>query len=300
VSAPPRPSLDASELERLYARSDARAAFYLLSIALALGLALALASCGKGGIVAAIVLVGALQHHLSIVHHEANHFLLFRGRLWNEAVGALAGYAVGFTMAYRSIHLEHHRLLGQDGDPDAENYVRYPLSRLGLAGSVLWNLSGLATARQFLRQTVLRPRSAPGAKASSWKELPLLVLTQAAIAAGFWAAGGFELYLLLWVLPLVTIAKTLAQLRNIAEHTLLRDNGDPELSRYRTIRVGWIEWFFFAPMNFNFHAEHHLYPGIPFHHLPGAHRLLAARPEYARAVCLHDGYLSFLLTRAVR
>ena len=111
------------------------------------------------------------------------------------------------------------------------------------------------------------------------------------------AVSGWEYYLLLWVLPLVTVAKTLTHFRNVVEHAQLRDVGDPELSRYRTVLCNPAEGFFFAPMNFNYHAEHHLYTGIPYHRLPRCHALLREHPRYLEVVEVEKGYLSFLFNK---
>jgi len=76
-------------------------------------------------------------------------------------------------------------------------------------------------------------------------ELAGLVVTQSLIFTAFAAAGVWHLYLLLWLAPLATCAKTLANLRNLAEHVHVPD--DPgQLPRWRTLRCNPIEWFFFA------------------------------------------------------
>ena len=75
------------------------------------------------------------------------------------------------------------------------------------------------------------------------------------------------------------------------------DVGDPELSRYRTVLCNPAEGFFFAPMNFNYHAEHHLYTGIPYHQLPRCHALLSEHPRYPEVVEVERGYLSFLFNK---
>jgi fatty acid desaturase len=89
----------------------------------------------------------------------------------------------------------------------------------------------------------------------------------------------------------------MTHLRNMARHVMVRDVGDPELSRYRTTLVGPVERFFLAPMHFNYHAEHHFYPMIPWHNLPEAHRILSRHPHYANVVDVQNGVLRFILTR---
>ena len=135
---------------------------------------------------------------------------------------------------------------------------------------------------------------------TSRRDLLGLAAAQLGVLALFWAIGHPTLYVALWLLPLVTLTKTLTHLRNIARHAQVRDVGDPELSRYRTTLVGPIERFFFAPMNFNYHAEHHFYPMIPWHNLSEVHRLLSRHPAYAEAVETERGVLRFIFRKAVR
>jgi len=290
---PARPQLTREESRKLHKRENLRPALHVTLV--------------FGGIVAlqwaaiqnptpwmyalCFVLMGGLQHHLSIVQHEANHWLLFANRTLNEIIGALASYSIGFTMAYRHQHFEHHRRLGEETDPDLVNYRRYPGTRSYAVWDLFLHLSGIAAAKQFLAQE--------SRQKGSVIDTLLMALTQAFILGLFWRAGHWENYFILWILPLMTITKTLAHFRNVAEHIQLRDNGDPELSRYRTIRCGLIEKFFFAPLNFNYHAEHHFYPQIPYYHLPEVHALLSNKSEYASAVQIAPTYLGILLKKTI-
>ena len=296
-----RPKLDADTLADLYRRDDRRSLLACVSVAGAIAAVLTAYELERSALTFAVcfLLIGALQHHLSIIQHEANHFLLFADRRCNEWVGALAGFAVGFTMTYRRTHLKHHQTLGDEIDPDLANYRDYPLSPGRFLVDVAKNLSGFGAVRQAMAQTLLG--KAPGAQDGrrDWGVLGLAG-TQAGILGVFLLSGHPLDYLLLWLLPLITVSKTLTHFRNVVEHTQLRDVGDPELSRYRTIRCSWLEGFFFAPMNFNYHAEHHFYPGIAYHRLPEAHARMRALPEYSGAVDVQEGYLSFLLREAIR
>jgi len=72
------------------------------------------------------VVIGALQHRLSIFLHECLHFTLFKNRKLNIIVGKVSSYLIFLSWSYRKIHLNHHNYLGHDEDPDAENYIHYP------------------------------------------------------------------------------------------------------------------------------------------------------------------------------
>jgi len=290
-----RPRVAAAVLDELYARSDRRAALYVAATAFAIAAiwALNLATPRPWILLPSIVLIGALQHHLSIIHHEAVHYLLFRSRFINELVGTAAASVVGFTMAYRTHHLQHHRLLGQPEDPDLEAYVQYPVKRPRLILNILWHLCGGAAIVQFIRQSQRSRAAAKTGGATAPLQLFGIALAQLFLLGFFALLGRPDLYFLLWLVPLLTVAKTLTHVRSVVEHTV-GAAPDGRSTRYRTILCGPVERFFFAPMNFNYHAEHHFYPAIPYHHLADAHRALADDPVYRERVQLRDGYLRFL------
>jgi fatty acid desaturase len=82
-------------------------------------------------------------------------------------------------------------------------------------------------------------------------------------------------YLVLWVLPLVTVVQAILRLRAIAEHGATTDFSSP-LTAARTNAVpGWLAWLIF-PHAVNFHIEHHLYAAVPFYRLPALHREMRA------------------------
>ena len=232
----------------------------------------------------AFILMGGWQHHLAVLHHEAVHYLLFRNRKLNEWVARyFLGYPVGLTMGYRRIHLAHHRHLGDEGDPDLPNYAGFPARLAKLLTVAARNLSGVSVWSQAQLE---RSNDTP-------REIAGLVATQLAVFSLFALAGSWQLYLTLWLLPLATWTKTLTHLRNLVEHVEV-PTGPRQVSRWRTIYCGAIEGFFVAPLNFNYHAEHHLYPQVPFYNLARLHRRLIESPRYREQIDIRKGYLRFL------
>lgn len=298
-----RPKLSRSQLAELRARGNLRPALHVVAVSATIVAVLALFAWAPHPLIfiPCCLVIGALQHHLSIIQHEAVHFLLFTNRRANNLVGTAAAHLIFFTMEYRSIHLKHHRSLGHDDDPDLHNYVNYPNDRGYVIRDAVRHLSGLAAVQQFVHQTmraVHDRRDAPARSRTVFRRLTPglagIAVTQAALLGVFLWLGRWEHYVLLWILPLLTVAKSLTHFRNVVEHAQVRDLGDPEFSRLRTILCSPLEAFFFAPMNFNYHAEHHFYMGIPYHQLPRCHALLAAQPVYTDVVEIERGYLRFL------
>ncbi len=249
-------------------------------------------------LILAFVLMGAFQHHLSVIHHESIHYLLFRSRKLNEWVGRVLGaYPLGFTMAYRQTHLAHHFHLGHDDeDPDYPNYASFPATWRVILPALIRDMIGLSAARQLMSMSLRKRKftSCLGDKPAR-KELLGVALTQLAMFLLLVYVGHGTLYFLIWLLPLSTWTRVLTRLRSIAEHVDVAGN-DHALPRWRTLYCNPIESFFLAPMNFNYHAEHHLYPHVPFYHLPCLHRRLMQNDQYASQIDIRRGYLRFLLT----
>jgi fatty acid desaturase len=82
--------------------------------------------------------------------------------------------------------------------------------------------------------------------------------------------AGLKLMFWCWLLPCF-FGPALTWILQIAEHADCTRDGNG-LTNTRTLEVpGFVRFVYW---NMNYHAEHHLYPMFPFHHLPEAHELL--------------------------
>ena len=83
-------------------------------------------------------------------------------------------------------------------------------------------------------------------------------------------------------------------IRSVAEHfgELAYDHN---LTSSRTVKANWLERFFLSPHNVGYHLEHHLYPGVPFYHLPKLHKLLMGKKEYSQKAHITKGYVTGLM-----
>lgn len=246
------------------------------------------------------ILIAGLQHQLFNIQHEAVHKNLFSNKFINDLAGSFIAFTIFFTMSYRTHHLGHHKYLGKDGDTDLDKYIDYPNSLKFFLTDLLKCLTGISAVTQFLKSNVFSSKKINlNKKAFDWQIIGILV-TQAIFFSLLWKYSSPHTYFLLWILPLLTLTKTLSHFRNVAEHILLNDKGDPETSRYRTIIGNPIETFFFAPVNFNYHAEHHLYVTIPYYNLPKVHKILSKQQEYKRNIDLEYGYLNFIFSKVIQ
>ena len=102
-------------------------------------------------------------------------------------------------------------------------------------------------------------------------------------ALGVFAWSGYLLqYLVLWVLPLVTVVQAILRLRAIAEHGATTDFTSPLTAARTNVASAWLEWLIF-PHHVNYHIEHHLYASVPHYNLPALHREMVANGVLERA-----------------
>lgn len=240
--------------------------------------------------ICSFIIVAGIQHRIYMIQHECTHYNLFNNRLLNSIIGSIFSYLIFFKWNYRFTHLKHHKSLGTLEDPDSHNYINYPANRTFFLKDITSHLIGISAIKQFLHQSVLNDKTL---KKINPKEFIFLFCVQLILFFIFYSIN-ISYYLLFWILPLLTLTKTLTHLRNIAEHIQLSDSFG-SYSRYRTIYPNFLEAFFLSPLNFNFHAEHHLFPKVCFHELPNLHAHIKSNPEALKFIDIQSGYASFLI-----
>jgi len=265
---------------------------------LAVGQTVALISIIAAGAVAfwswwaaliAIVLMAPLAHALFILAHEAAHYRLYEPRWLNDLVGRICATLPGLSMCtYRVTHRLHHNNLYGPDDPDIALHGGYPRGKAYLLKKLAKDLAGLTawkTYAYFLgapaanadTDTAARPlgdtspRLRQAALRDRWTVLAFHV-TMPMIA---FATGWGWYYVVLWMVPLVTVLQATLRLRAICEHGALTDFSSP-LTAARTNLPNWWQRYLLFPHHVNFHIEHHLYPAVPHYHLPRIHAALLA------------------------
>ena len=280
--------VDPALLRRLSVRSDAIGLAWLaghLALIVVLGALVARTGWGWERLPAMFALGVALMALFAPLH-ETTHRTPFRSNWLNRAVG----YGAGFVLLlppewFRLFHLAHHRHT-QDPARDPELLGAATLTRAGY----FWKLTGLP---YWTAQTRLVVGTAFGFADSPW--IPVdrrrAIVTEArafAVAYTVLIAGSLALRST-WLLEFYVAPALLGQpvLRAIlmAEHGGLPPIAD-RLANTRTTATGRLtSWLFW---NANFHAEHHLAPGVPFWALPRLHQavagsLAATANDYASA-----------------
>ena len=97
------------------------------------------------------------------------------------------------------------------------------------------------------------------------------------------------LYLLLWWIPKLTVFSLFYRLRNIAEHACT--SGVEDFSNTRTTLSPMLIRYFIAPLNVNYHLEHHLFMFCPWYNLPKAHEMLKTK-EFYKDLEVEHGYFN--------
>jgi fatty acid desaturase len=274
TTAQPR-VLAGSDVKRFSVRSDWQGAVRTALHIAALGLCGWLVIHADGwSVLPAMALLGIVQVTLFAPLHETMHQTAFANRRANAIVGWLAACPSLMNWHfYAAFHLAHHRFT-QDADRDPELMVPPPSSLDTYLPRVLalnfWR-ARYEVVRDSLRGDLSRyPYVMATARPRIVGSVRAMCLFMAALSAVSIAVLGWWAPLCLWIGPQL-IGQPFLRLYLLTEHTLCSDD-DNRLTNTRTTltsaAVRLLMW------NMNYHTEHHLYPSIPFHRLPEAHRVI--------------------------
>lgn len=231
----------------------------------------------------AALLIARSQLALAVLMHESAHGLLLRGQARNDAVGqwCAAGPLFLSMATYRAGHLKHHRQPMLHDDPVMAVFGMgdYPLPRGKLVRRLLADLLGVGYvisacrfARGDYRAIMPKVEKSVGLRFSEI----LSMLLGNGLLFGLLAWSGHPwLYPGLWLLPAITLLPLLGRVRAIMEHAGLPAHADQSQNARSIVRPNW-QTFLFGPHAIHYHIEHHLYVRVPFYHLRGLHRQLAA------------------------
>ncbi len=306
--------LSDDEIAQLKQRSDwqgARALLWSWSIIAACLAAVALQPHPLV-ILVALLLIGGQQLALAVSMHEGAHHLLFRTRWANEWLGRwIAAYpGIQDMHRYRRHHLAHHRFTGTDRDPDLSLASGFPISAGSLARKVARDLSGITGVKALFGSVLMlggvlvydvsgnarkadRSAMTRAAKVRQFVEgLYGPVLANVALFAILWSCGVAWTYLV-WVAAWLTTFQLFLRIRSIAEHALTPDPYDA-LNNARTTRAQWWERLLYAPLNVNYHLEHHMMVAAPHWQLPRLHRMLRERGAFDRPASVSPSYANVL------
>lgn len=264
------------------------AVLYLAVIVLAAGMAFGFMTAG-GPVVGTIAYLLALlvitrqQRGLENMVHDASHRnWLRRNPYLNDLIAdLLVGYPMMTTIeGYRASHIPgHHGQFGSESrDPCRARFERMGIGHLDLSSPgkvamavVRWLPTYNATYYQEIAGRSMRAALGFVVWHVVVFVLPLSLLY------GF--AGAFVLWVLFWMLPMLSSLPVARSIAEAEEHDYGR--GNTEFSTTYT-NEGWLHAALFHPFGDQYHLLHHMYPQVVSHHARSAHRLLMQHDEAYR------------------
>jgi fatty acid desaturase len=243
--------------------------------------------------VLAFFAVAKAQNSLLLSGHEAIHHSLFSNKRWNDLIGnyiCFAPVGVGFLRA-RAAHLDHHNYLSTERDEKIDYRLVDP-TRSTFLWHIFRPLLGSYVWKGVLRRLGLEPsRRAKTAYAFSVEQArsdTLSIVIASVVLFAALAAIDWRLFIFFWVGPLLTTTAFFHHAKAFLDHALRPGETDDALYSYQ---VTWFDRLFFGVQQAH-HAEHHLYPHVPYYRL----RELTPITRRMRDVRYRSGYFAELLS----
>ena len=211
---------------------------------------------------------GILLVFLFTLQHECTHKTPFATEALNEWVGRACGLVLIQPFEwFRYFHLAHHRWTNIDGqDPELaqEKPATHREWLIHVSGLPFW----LAMIGVTFRLALNRER-APYLPANAVPRMQREAITLFCLYALGLAFAG-PLLFWVWILPAL-LGQPFLRLYLLAEHgdcPRVANMLENTRTTFTTALVRFLAW------NMPYHAEHHVYPAVPFHRLPAFHTVL--------------------------
>ncbi|RWH71377.1 fatty acid desaturase family protein [Mesorhizobium sp.] len=237
---------------------------------------------------------GILIVFLFTLLHETVHRTAFETRWLNDAIARLCSLAIALPADwFRYFHFAHHRFTQ---DPENDPELAFPKPEtwrqyiVHVSGLPVWrgHFQTLHTnAMGRCRDGYVPPKGLPKVTAEARAMIAFYV---ALLALAVWFKA--SVLLTVWIVPAL-LGQPFLRLYLLAEHgrcplvANMLENSRTTLTNWFVRKLAW---------NMPYHAEHHAYPGVPFHQLPEFHRLIerhlkVVEPGY---VSFHEKYIGAL------
>lgn len=300
MTAPTERILNHEALRILHTRSNAAGAGRLAIHIVCLGLAGCwVAAADDWMTLPAVFVLGLVQVALFAPAHETMHQTAFASRRANAVVGWLTSApSLLNSHFYAAFHLAHHRhtqIPGLDPEllsPPPTTIAQYVLRILGW---YYWRLRFRVVFDCWRGDLGGYPYVTPGAAPAivrSVRAMSLFMVGGAVLAALLF---GWKTPFLFWIGPQI-LGQPPLRAYLLSEHTGCTSDRNGLTNTRTTLTNALVRLLMW---NMPYHAEHHMYPSIPFHRLPDAHRQIRERlgflqPGYTR---WNLGFVRALLSR---
>ncbi len=242
---------------------------------------LSVAAVVKFGIVmapVAIVLIGSRQRALVVLAHEGAHGALHPKREVNDI---LAKYCACLPMfldysVFCKSHAEHHRYLG---DPHKDTDFLHSEEDISRGWWFVYS-------KQFLSlDTWLSSGPLGGLRSADRAQRCLVALywaTLLALIAVVFSGTTAVTFLALWIVSRAVVHHAIISFVIISDHVGLHPGASILNFARNHSRTSPLRWLIHPHSN-GLHLTHHLLPGLPFHSLAAADKLLMTWPRYREA-----------------
>lgn len=239
-----------------------------------------------------VLLLGGAQHALAVLEHEGAHNTLFTQRWMNDHIPDWLGARLVWQNLhkYRAHHLKHHARTGAEDDPDRSLHRGFPCDRRSLRRKLLRDISGFTGLKLTVGLILMDAGVLKWTVASEVERLPQdgrrwwhyprdffrnagpMLITNAVLFGALNALGIAWTYLL-WVAAFLTSFPLYVRIRSIAEHSGLPHTTDV-MRNTRSTAANWLARLTVAPLDVNFHREHHALASVPHYRLRALHEFL--------------------------
>ena len=275
------PPVDAERMRQLMVRSNGRAA---RDVALWLGLlgvagVLAFWSLGTWWAIPAFAAYGALYGSSADPRwHECGHGTAFRSRAANDVVYSLASFMMlREPTVWRWSHFRHHSdtiIVGRD----PEILFMRPFRLRTVVLNLVWLLNGPRLVWGAVRHAAGRvdddvrdfvPRDE--IRRVVWEARAFVAVY---VGVAVWCLATWSIVPALFIVLPSFYGVWLLWIFSTTQHAGLREDVLDHRLNTRTVYMNPIARFLY--LNMNYHLEHHLFPGVPYHALPALHEEVKA------------------------
>lgn len=218
--------------------------------------------------------------------HETIHQTAFRSAWLNETIARVASFLIALPADwFRYFHFAHHRYT-QDPEKDPELAFAKPETArqhaVHVSGLPVWwgHLKTLANNASGRCRDSFVPTKGHGKVRMEAR----VMIAAYALVIGLSVYLKTPVLLFVWIIPAL-IGQPFLRLYLLAEHgrcpyvANMLENSRTTLTNILIRKLAW---------NMPYHAEHHSYPGVPFHRLPEFHALIETHLKQ-----VEKGYVRF-------
>ena len=270
------PPVDPARLQQLMARSNRRAArdvVLWLALLVVAGV-LAYLSLGTWWALPAFAVYGALYGSSADARwHECGHGTAFRSRAANDIVYYLASFMMlREPTLWRWSHFRHHSdtlIVGRD----PEILFMRPFRLRMVVLNLLWLVNGPKLIWRTVRHAAgqiddeTRDFVPPDEIRRVVREARVFVAIYLAVVV--WCVATWSIVPALFLVLPSFYGVWLLWIFATTQHAGLREDVLDHRLNTRTVHMNPVSRFLY--LNMNYHLEHHLFPGVPYHALPELH-----------------------------